>query len=606
MKLDVVKPNDKSVFYFTKFFDSRLLKTMKVGFLLIMFCGFSLSSCKKEISDKQEDYIKPEEIVNWFKEYKQKMPDAPNPVYTAATKTYMNDLMIARVPLLTGEGEMFFAKKLNGTGLQVVFFRRVGSYDNLSKNFTGFYESINMTNYVYHKVDYIDGVKVGEFKSQSIKIKSNQNSGIKTFESDYNGSWLGALWYCISNYIFAVPKKQSDGGWKCYGPGGDGESQPQNPQAGDAGGGGLDENLLAIIFPPHPNQPSGILPSLPNWLPYSFTPGGGLQPGTGGSNNINEIIGQIKYKVPLSFSEEQYLTTNQTNANELLEIIQSDSENEALVISTRLVLSVLRNNSFNSEDILREYNLYHNQNYLESDPISDAILRYFVLKYATLKAENSNLPADQRKSDLKLLYLTFSDAIHTGLDLLGLIPIGGEVFDVINGFTYHLEGDKINAYLSYAAAIPIAGYAAAGVKAIKAGSVIIVVVGKKGFLVGSRVSQSAFRKACGAVGNQVGHHIIPFHEIVQSHPLMQMAFKAGFDPNNASINGKAIEAVRNSGNHSLYANRIFSTFERILTTKQPPGGWDPITAKKAVEEIISTIKHALDAQPGVHVDYLIF
>ena len=336
----------------------------------------------------------------------------------------------------------------------------------------------------------------------------------------------------------------------------------------------------------------------------------GLRPGwrwagKGGANNINEIIRQIKSKVPLSFSDEQYLLSNYTIANELIEIIQYDAENEALAISTRLALSVLKNNSFNSEDILREYNVYHNQNYIESDPISDAIIRYFALKYATLKAENSSLPADQRKSDLKLLYLTFSDAIHTGLDLLGLIPIGGEVFDIISGFTYHLEGDKTNAYLSYASAIPWLGYAAAGVKAIKAGSVIIAVVGKKGFLVASRVSQSAFRNACGAVGTQVGHHIIPFHEIVQSHPLMQMAFKAGFDPNNAALNGKAIEAVRNSGNHSLYANKIVARFEKSL--KNPPiGGWNPKSAKAEMENIIKEIKSAIDYQGGVHVDYLNF
>jgi hypothetical protein len=38
----------------------------------------------------------------------------------------------------------------------------------------------------------------------------------------------------------------------------------------------------------------------------------------------------------------------------------------------------------------------------------------------------------------------------------------------------------------------------------------------------------------------------------------------------------------------------------------PPGGWAPISAKKALEDIISDIKKALDAQPGVHVDDLKF
>jgi|GEM_PF-955161 len=535
------------------------------------------------------------------------MPGAPNPVFSAATKTFINDLMIVRVPLLSGEGEMFFAKKVNGKDLEVLFFRRVGTYDNLSKNFTGYYESINMTNYVYHKIDYVNGVKVGEFKSQSLPTKKLSDNQVKTLSGD---SWLSNFLYCISHYIFSYPRKLAGGGWECrygfdFSGGNDGIQDHLQP--GDSGGGGINmDKYFPIVFPPNPFQPGGHQASPPSvWDLFNFTPGGGLQPGAGGSNNINEIIRQIKFKVSLNYYDEQYLTINPTAANDLLEIIQSDSENEALVISTRLALSVLKNNSFSSEDILREYNVYHNQNYIESDPISDAIVRYFVLKYATLKAENSNLPADQRKSDIKLLYLTFSDVIHTGLDLLGLIPIGGEVFDIISGFTYHLEGDKTNAYLSYASAIPWLGYAAVGVKAIKAGSVIIAVVGKKGFLVASRVSQSAFRKACGAVGTQVGHHIIPFHEIVQSHPLMQMAFKAGFDPNNAALNGKAIEAVRNSGNHTSYANNIKRSFDDVLKIT-PPGGWDPISAKHALEGIISRIKKALDSQPGVHVDDLIF
>ena len=240
---------------------------------------------------------------------------------------------------------MFFAKKINGKELEALFFRRVGTYDNVSKNFTGYYESINMTNYVYHKIDYVNGVKVGEFKSQSIKIKSNQNSGIKTFESDYNGSWLGALWYCISNYIFAVPKKQSDGGWKCYGPGGDGESQPQNPQAGDAGGGGLDENLLAIIFPPHPNQPSGILPSLPNWLPYSFTPGGGLQPGTGGAS-LKTIKEQTDYLVNVLELDLQHLFFLENNPNvvELLfDYMYNDNSIETNKIASWAIQYLIQN-----------------------------------------------------------------------------------------------------------------------------------------------------------------------------------------------------------------------------------------------------------------------
>ena len=140
---------------------------------------------------------------------------------------------------------------------------------------------------------------------------------------------------------------------------------------------------------------------------------------------------------------------------------------------------------------------------------------------------------------------------------------------------------------------------------IAAWAEIIEMIGENGLFAPSYNSHTTFRKACDAVGIQVGHRIIPFHEIVQSHPLMQMAFRAGFDPNNAAINGKAIEAVRNSGNHSLYANKIVARFEKSL--KNPPiGGWNPKSAKAEMENIIKEIKSAIDYQGGVHVDYLNF
>jgi len=221
--------------------------------------------------------------VNWFKEYKQKMPDAPNPVYSAATKTFINDLMIVRVPLLSGEGEMFFAKKINGKELEALFFRRVGTYDNQSKNFTGYYESINMTNYVYHKIDYVNGVKVGEFKSQSLPTKKLSDNQVKTLSGD---SWFSNFLYCISHYIFSYPRKLAGGDWECrygfdFSGGTDGA---QDVQPGDSGPGIGDK--FEKVYPPHPKQPDGQQPSPPTaWDSFNFTPGGGLLPGTGGSQS---------------------------------------------------------------------------------------------------------------------------------------------------------------------------------------------------------------------------------------------------------------------------------------------------------------------------------
>jgi RHS repeat-associated protein len=53
---------------------------------------------------------------------------------------------------------------------------------------------------------------------------------------------------------------------------------------------------------------------------------------------------------------------------------------------------------------------------------------------------------------------------HTALDVGGLAPFLGEVFDLINCGWYGVEGDELNAGLSCGSAIPFAGYATTSVK----------------------------------------------------------------------------------------------------------------------------------------------
>ncbi|KAA1427197.1 WXG100 family type VII secretion target [Nocardioides antri] len=58
----------------------------------------------------------------------------------------------------------------------------------------------------------------------------------------------------------------------------------------------------------------------------------------------------------------------------------------------------------------------------------------------------------------------YVDLGHLVLDLGGLIPLVGEIADLINAGWYELEGDHVNAGLSAAGAIPFAGWAATGGK----------------------------------------------------------------------------------------------------------------------------------------------
>ncbi|MCM3359009.1 T7SS effector LXG polymorphic toxin [Psychrobacillus sp. MER TA 171] len=62
------------------------------------------------------------------------------------------------------------------------------------------------------------------------------------------------------------------------------------------------------------------------------------------------------------------------------------------------------------------------------------------------------------------------DGIQFGLDLAGLIPGIGEIADGLNGVIYYARGDKLNAGLSFAAMIPVAGWGSTATKFANKGS----------------------------------------------------------------------------------------------------------------------------------------
>ncbi len=53
----------------------------------------------------------------------------------------------------------------------------------------------------------------------------------------------------------------------------------------------------------------------------------------------------------------------------------------------------------------------------------------------------------------------YAPLAHAGLEVLGLIPVAGVVFDTANGVFYAYEGNGVDAAISFGQAIPIYGYA---------------------------------------------------------------------------------------------------------------------------------------------------
>ncbi|MGH3389242.1 MAG: polymorphic toxin-type HINT domain-containing protein, partial [Actinomadura sp.] len=79
-------------------------------------------------------------------------------------------------------------------------------------------------------------------------------------------------------------------------------------------------------------------------------------------------------------------------------------------------------------------------------------------------------PISNIELDGHLFGLSLSDIGHAALDVVGLIPVVGEVADVANGAWYLAEGNYVDAALSFTSAIPLAGYAASAAKGARYGT----------------------------------------------------------------------------------------------------------------------------------------
>ncbi len=103
------------------------------------------------------------------------------------------------------------------------------------------------------------------------------------------------------------------------------------------------------------------------------------------------------------------------------------------------------------------YNRYYNPNtgrYLTTDPFKDGLNLYL---YTFGNPINLYDP----------LGLASICDLHNALDLLGMVPGFGEIFDLANSLLYLLQGDYGMAALSAGAAIPVAGYLFNGIKLSK-------------------------------------------------------------------------------------------------------------------------------------------
>lgn len=295
-------------------------------------------------------------------------------------------------------------------------------------------------------------------------------------------------------------------------------------------------------------------------------------------------------------------------AVELIDLSIIDGANDAKLLQFCL--------NAKSEDFI--YNEFSDAFLLTQDNLIDAdiaamyswemeLLRtHFAIKCAVLRFNHPQW------SDIRIFWEASKEIIHVALDVFGLVPVVGEIADLTNGLLYTIEGDGLNATLSYASAVPLVGWGSVttkyGLKIVNAvndvNSKVKLVwkVAANGLI--DFGSSGQLRKTLGLLpGNPFqAHHLIPW--ATRNHDVIQKASKSGnaFHMNEA-LNGIAVEAWRNQPNHNNYNNLILTKLNDFINLQNPNA--TPQECYDFVSDLVQDIRDWVITHPSSHLNELV-
>ena len=320
----------------------------------------------------------------------------------------------------------------------------------------------------------------------------------------------------------------------------------------------------------------------------------------------NEIWNSlIKYRKKHSFSEESKALAEEIIDLSIDETNQEDVKN---LVNLTFLIEDSGDNLFTEEFAQQLFtNVNIDNGILPLDfPISHLTIKTFIT-YKKLRQLNPEW------SRGKCIWYATKEIVHISLDAFGLVPVFGEVADLTNGALYLIEGDNLNASLSVASAVPVAGWATASVKyAVKVEEISttaytistkVKLVWKVTGDVISFGSRNKLRKVLGLLpGNPLqAHHLIPWSS--QTKMAVQKAAKYGsaFHMNEA-LNGIAVAAWRNQPNHNIYNNVINSkldAFRDLNPNATPQECYEFIT------DLIQDIRTWVINNPSSHLNNIV-
>jgi hypothetical protein len=251
--------------------------------------------------------------------------------------------------------------------------------------------------------------------------------------------------------------------------------------------------------------------------------------------------------------------------------------------------------------------------------IHDPIITNLIIKMYLIRTLQPNIcqVLSDLQCNVKVFWEASKDVVHIELDGVGLVPVLGEIADLLNGTLYVIEGDGVNATLSYASAVPFFGWAAQGtkyaIKVVNAGGNVVYTVGTKVRLTWkvlengtihfgtNNTCRAQLRKVLGlASGNaNQAHHIIPLN--LQTNPVIQRAARSenAFHMNEA-LNGIPLSTAVHSGSHGNYDARILQKLNAIPANLTPNQTYDELM------NILNQVRTAIANNPTTPINQLNF
>ncbi|CAH0337538.1 hypothetical protein FVB9288_03305 [Flavobacterium sp. CECT 9288] len=287
----------------------------------------------------------------------------------------------------------------------------------------------------------------------------------------------------------------------------------------------------------------------------------------------------------------------------------SESDRE----TTELFFKALKDTN-NFQDNLTESFVQDNISYFSEDVqnqflIDPTLVARIAQEYLIQRAAKKYLHRDW--NEVQIYYSILWDFRHMSLDAFGLIPVFGEVADLANGVLYTIEGDGVNATLSYASAVPIVGWASLSTKyaiKVKNATSSVSTITHKVLLVWKMEGnilkfghRSELRKVIGLAVSDArqAHHIIPWAKSI--HPAIQKAAKSAdaFHMNEA-LNGIPLGRAIHNGSHFEYDRLIQRYLDAIPTNVTPNQAYNEVV------KIIDKVKTAIKNNPNTPINQLIF